>query len=458
MTVTRPVGPVDRRRRRRTVAATVAGNFVEYFDWLAFGLYAPLFAGQFFPAHDPVSSLLGAFAVFAAGMLFRPLGGMLLGRFADRRGRRAGLLLSIILMGGGSLVIALSPTYAQIGLAAPVLLLAARCAQGLSAGGEWAAAVAYLMETAPKHRRCLYGGLFSMSAAAGALVASVLGVVASAGLTPAAMHAWGWRVPFAFGGLLCAGLIVARRQLTETKAFEVASGSDAAAVARPGFRRLFAEHWRAVLAGAVFVGGTTASATTWTTVVPSMAQSDLGASPGLMFSVVVVVAGSVMVLQVPIALLADRIGVQPTLAFCCLGFAIAGPVAYLTMSPTFGSLVASYGSGILLVGTVTAIMPTVMAFLFPTTLRALGIGLPQSLASGVFGGITPVAATYLGGRGMDGWFMAGVAVLALAAWATGAWAVRRRHPDEAVDATIEAPENDTEPALGPVAVSEGRAA
>ncbi|MFD8361177.1 MFS transporter, partial [Streptomyces sp. NPDC059715] len=186
---------------RRSVVATVVGNFVESFDWLAYGLFAPLFAAQFFPSSNQFTSLLGAFAVFGTGMLFRPIGGILLGRLADRRGRRPALMLAIGLMTGGSTLIAVVPTYEHIGIIAPLLLLLARLAQGVSSGGEWTAAATYLMEIAPKNRRCLYSSLFSVTTMAGPFVASLLGAGLGVWLGTATMEAWGWRVPFLLGGV-----------------------------------------------------------------------------------------------------------------------------------------------------------------------------------------------------------------------------------------------------------------
>lgn len=405
---------------RRTVLTTVAGNFVEYFDWLAFGLYVPLFAGQFFPSSNPVTSLLGAFAVFAAGMLFRPIGGIVLGRLADRRGRKPALMLSIVLMGGGSLLIGISPTYHQIGLVAPLLLLIGRAAQGLSAGGEWPAAVTYLMELAPPNRRCFYGSLFAMSAAAGAFVAAVLGFVLSSTLGGAAMAAWGWRMPFLLGGLFGIALLLLRTKITETAVFERAVRSSDT---RGSLRKVLVEHRRSVGLVTVFVGGVTMVAGTWTTVVPAMAAGIAGS--GTMFLVVVLVTGVVTPLQVPLGMLADRVGVRPVLAVFVVGFAVLGPIAYLGLAPNFANLVFAYGSGILFIAGMTAVMPKVLAAMYPPDVRAVGIGIPHSITTAIFGGLTPMLATYLDGRGASGWYIGIVVLAVLLAWAAAADAVRR---------------------------------
>ena len=414
-------GPAARSPlHRRTVAATVVGNFVEYFDWLAYGLFAPLFAAKFFPSSNPVTSLLGAFAVFAAGMLFRPLGGILLGRLADRRGRKPALMVSITMMAAGSTLIGISPTYHQIGLLAPVLLLLARAAQGISSGGEWPAAVTYLMELAPANRQCFYGSLFAMSASMGAFVAALLGGGLTSWLGPHAMAAWGWRVPFLVGALFGVILLLARNRLAETAVFQ---REVRARPTRGSLRRVLRWHRREVLLVALFVAGLTAVTATWTTVVPAVGQRL--APKGMMFWVVVLVTAVVALTQPLLGLLADRVGARRFLGALCVWFTVAGPFAYLGMTGSFGNLVFAYGGGIIFVACVTAALPKVLAALFPPAVRALGIGLPVGVTTAVVGGVTPWLATYLRARDASGWFIAAVVATVLAAWLAIEVATRR---------------------------------
>jgi len=419
MTATLPPRP-GAPAHRRTVGATVAGNLVEHFDWLGFALFAPIFATQFFPSADPVNALLSIFAVFAAGMFFRPLGGILLGRYADRRGRKPAMLAAIVLMGGGCVLIGLAPTYDQIGVAAPLLLVVGRAAQGLSAGGEWPAAVTYLMELAPAARRCFYSSLFAMSAVAGALIASLLGAGLSTVLSPAALTAWGWRVPFLLGGVFAAVLLGYRRRLAESAVFERTVRESSA---RGSFRQLLRVHWRSLLLATVFSGGTTWTTSTWISVIPAMGQRN--SSPGTMFWVVVLATAVAVVIQLPLGMLADRIGVRPLLAASVLGFAIVGPFAFLGMGSTFGGLLFSYGSGVLFIACLTAVLPKIMAAMYPAEVRAMGIGLPQGITTALFGGTSPWVATYLTSRGAGAWFMATVVVAVLVAWLAASIAVRR---------------------------------
>ncbi|GAT67137.1 MFS transporter [Planomonospora sp. ID91781] len=411
---------VPEPRLRRSVAATVVGNFVEYFDWLAYGLFAPLFAAQFFPAADPVTSLLGAFAVFAAGMLFRPLGGILFGRLADRRGRRPALLLSIALMAAGSTLIGVAPTYEQIGVSAALLLLLARAAQGLSSGGEWPAAVTYLMELAAENRKCFYGGLFSMTASAGAFLAALLGGGLSEWLGPAAMTEWGWRVPFLLGGVFGVILLLARNRLAETAVFE---REVRPRPARGSFRRVLVGHRRQVLLVVLFVAGLTTVIGTWSTVVPAIGHRI--APPGTMFWAVVLVNLASMAVMPFLGRLADRVGERRFLTAVTLVFAVAGPYTYLGMAPDLAALTAAYGSGVLYMGCVTAVMPKMLAAVFPPDVRGLGIGLPHGLTTAVLGGLTPSIATYLDGRGLSGWYVAGVMATVLLGWLAAVVATRR---------------------------------
>ncbi|WP_436732459.1 MFS transporter [Streptomyces sp. URMC 125] len=414
---------VPLRAHRRAVIVTVVGNFVEYFDWLAYGLFAQLFAAQFFPSSNPVTSLLGAFAVFGTGMLCRPLGGVLFGRLADRRGRKPALMWSIALMATGSALIGIAPTYEQIGLAAPLILLLARLAQGLSSGGEWPAAATYLMELAPEHRKGLYGSLFSLTAAAGAFAASLLGGGLNAWLGPEAMTAWGWRIPFLVGAALGVFLLVARHRMTETEVFEREVRTRAA---RGSLRRVLGVHRSRVAVTVLLVAGMTTVSGTWSTVVPSMGHRL--AEPGVMFWVVVCATGTVIALQVPLGLLADRVGAMRFLVVSSIGFAAVGSYAYLGVTGEFASLYLTYGCGVLYLGCTTTVMPKVLASVFPPQVRALGIGLPHSTATAVLGGVAPWLATYLGARGASGWFVGGVMAAVLLVWPALAMARRLQDP------------------------------
>ncbi|MFF9347254.1 MFS transporter [Streptomyces sp. NPDC014734] len=419
----RPAPPLP---HRRSVAATVVGNFVESFDWLGYGLFAPLFAQQFFPSSNPVTSLLGAFAVLGVGVLVRPLGGILLGRLADRRGRKPALMLAIALMTGGSLLIGLAPTYERIGFLAPVVLLVARVAQGVSSGGEWPAAAAYLMEVAPRHRKCLYGSLFSLTTAAGAFAASLLGGALTAGLGTEAMTSWGWRVLFLVGGVFGLLLLLMRNRLAETEVFRRQA---TARSSRGSVREVLSTYRRHALLSVLLVAGTGTVGGTWTSVIPAVGQRI--AAPGTMFWVVVCATATLMVVQVPIGLLADRVGAVRFLVVVSTVFAAIGSYAYLGMTGTFGGLLFAYGTGVVYLACATTVLPKLLSDIFPPRVRGVGIGLPHALTTSLLGAVTPASATYLGEHGGSGWFIAAVMVTVLLSLPAAALSRGRlRIPDE----------------------------
>ncbi|MFD7768119.1 MFS transporter [Streptomyces sp. NPDC059787] len=415
--------PAHGKAHRRSVAATVVGNFIESFDWLAYGLFAPLFAARFFPSDNTLTSVLGVFAVLGAGVLMRPLGGLLLGRFADRRGRRPALMLAISLMAGGSFLIGITPTYERIGLLAPLVLLLARAAQGISHGGEWPAAATYLMEVAPERRKCAYGSLFSLTTCAGAFTASLLGGVLTAAIGSEAMASWGWRVPFLVGGVLGLVLLVLRARLAETDVFRREVSSRAG---RGSVRRVLGAHRRQVLLAVLFVAGTGTVGGTWTAVVPALGGRM--AEPGTMMWVAVTVTAFLMVVNVPLGLLADRIGAARFLAAASVVFAVAGSWSYLTMRGTFTSLLLAYGSGVLYLTCATTVLPKLLTEIFPPQVRALGIGLPNAVTSAVLGAVMPVSATFAAERDASGWFIAAVMAAVLLSLPA---AVLSRRPDAA---------------------------
>ncbi|MER7764839.1 MFS transporter [Streptomyces sp. NPDC097619] len=428
MTSASPPAPAPARPNRRSVAATVVGNAVESFDMLAYGLFAPLFAKQFFPSSNEVTSLLGAFAVLGVGVLARPAGGFLFGRYADRHGRKPALLLSIVLMTSGSFLIGIAPTYGTIGILAPVLLVIARIGQGISAGGEWPTAAAYLMEEAPKNRRCLYGSLFSASTGVGVMTASAIGGGLTALIGDAAMRDWGWRVPFLVGGVFGLLLLVLRNRLTETEVFqrEVRGRKS-----RGSLRQVWNEHRRPVLLSVLIVAGIATVSGTWSAVVPAMGQRL--APPGRMFLVIVCAVGIMMVLNVPLGLLADRIGATRFLMGVTAVFAVCGSYGYLTISADFPSLLLAYGSGVVYLVSVTTVLPKLLSEIFPPEVRVIGMGVPHAVTTAVLGGAVPVLATYLDERDLSGWFVA--AMMAVVVSVLPAVALSRAHvrPTEAAE-------------------------
>ncbi|MGW1776680.1 MFS transporter [Streptomyces sp. NPDC002104] len=418
-----PEATGTRKTHRRAVTATVVGNFVESFDWLGYGLFAPLLAPHFFPSSNPVTSLIGAFTLLGIGVLVRPLGGILLGRLADRRGRRPALMLAISLMTTGSFLIGITPTYSQAGLLAPLILLIARVAQGISSGGEWPAAAAYLMEVAPPKRKSLYGSLFSLTTAAGAFTAAMLGGALTGALGTDAMASWGWRIPFLVGGAFGIILMVLRRQLAETEVFRRATGPRAT---RGSLRQVLVTHRRQVVMSVLFIAGMGTVGGTWTSVIPAMGQRLSG--PGTTFGVVICATATLIVINVPVGLLADKVGPKRFLLSATVLFAATAPYSFLSIDGTFASLLFAYLSGTVYLVCATTTLPGILAELFPAENRALGMGLPNAVTSAVLGGVAPALATYLGEHGASGWFIAGVLAAVLLAWPATFLALRTATP------------------------------
>ena len=204
----------------RTLVAASIGNAIEWYDWTIYATFLVYFSTQFFPAGDPNLALIATTATYAVAFFFRPVGGWLLGRYADVKGRKAAMVLTIMLMAGGSMALGLLPTYEQVGYLAPILLLIARIAQGISLGGEVSNASAYLAEIAPLGRRGHYSAFFYTSTGSALLLAALMGVLLSSTLTDEQLRSFGWRIPFIIGGLLAIVGVYLRRSLSETEHFE----------------------------------------------------------------------------------------------------------------------------------------------------------------------------------------------------------------------------------------------
>jgi MHS family alpha-ketoglutarate permease-like MFS transporter len=251
--------PLSASQRLKSIIGGSIGNLIEYYDWYVYTSFSLYFAGVFFPQGDAVSQALNAAAVFAVGFLMRPIGGWYFGRYADRHGRRAALMRSIVLMCAGSLSIALCPTYADIGLGAPVLLLCARLLQGLSLGGEYGSSATYLAEMATSRRRGFWSSFLYVTLIAGQLLAlAVLIVLQRWLLDDEQLKAWGWRIPFALGALVALVALFLRRNMVETGVF-VGSHAKVQVRRNEGSLRLLFAHWRAAaIVVGLTMGGTLA--------------------------------------------------------------------------------------------------------------------------------------------------------------------------------------------------------
>ena len=410
-------GVTTATRRLRSIMAGSAGNLVEVYDWFAYASFAIYFAPVFFPKGDQTAQLLSAAAVFLVGFLFRPVGAWLMGLFADRRGRRAALVLSVSLMCLGSLIIALCPGYAAIGDAAPVILVGARILQGISMGGEYGASATYLSEMAGRKHRGFWSGVFYMTLILGQLGAALMLNLLHGVMPQEQIQAWGWRVPFFVGGALALAVFWIRRGMDETPSF-----------ARKGAERvstltLFAKHPRASLT----VIGLTAGGTLTYYVYGAYTQQFLVNTAGFTKPAAAAINTGTLALfiicQPFFGALSDRIGRRPLLiAFGVLGSLTAWPImSTLAHTRDFWTAFALVMSGMLIVSLYTSINAIVKAELFPTEVRALGVALPYSIANAIFGGGAEYVALWFKQRGLESGFFTYLTVMILVSLAVYVW-------------------------------------
>ncbi|GAA3839457.1 MULTISPECIES: MFS transporter [Amycolatopsis] len=403
--------------QRKAIVAGAVGNTVEWVDWAVYATFAPVFAKQFFTPGNETTALLSTLAVFAVGFVMRPIGGAVLGAYADRHGRKKGLTLTISLMAGASLVIAACPTYSKIGVLAPIVLLLARLVQGFSAGGEFGSSSAFLIESAARGRRAFAGSWQQVSVGAGALIASLMGTVLNSTLSDAQLQSWGWRLAFGIAGLLGLVGLWLRRSVHETEAFTRIKD-------RPRGNPLvamFRDHPKAALR----VAGVTIAGTliyyVWVTYMPTYAHLATGIPlrQALLANTLAIV---VFLILLPFGgLLSDRIGRKPTMAAFAAGFLLFSWPAFHFLAADFWTLLLIEIVGMVLIVGYSANCAVIMAEQFPPEVRTTGIGLPYALAVAVFGGTAPYVTTWMNAQGFGHlvWlYVAIAAVIGLAVYTT----------------------------------------
>ncbi|MGH3367868.1 MAG: MFS transporter [Nocardioidaceae bacterium] len=398
----------------RTLVAASIGNAIEWYDWTVYATFSIYFAAQVFPNED--TALISTFATYAVAFFFRPLGGWMLGRFADVNGRRTAMILTIVLMAGGSAMIGLLPTYAQVGLLAPILLLVARVAQGLSLGGEVSNASAYLAEIAPQGHRGRYSSFFYISTGSSLLVASMLGVLLTAWLSEDQLASFGWRIPFLIGGVLGVVGLWLRRNLAETQLFEERKDS-AQRTDRPLLTTL-RQHPRAV---GTMVGITllnTLCYYTFFSAVTPYAVDSQGADDNDVFLALTIGTALFVALQYPFGMLSDRLGRRPQLLFWSAAIAILVVPLSLLIGPGLPQLLVVFCTGLGLYALMASIAPAIMSEIFPTELRGVGIGAWYNITVATFGGTAPLVITWLADAGLSEVFFYYVAAGAVVTFVT----------------------------------------
>lgn len=390
------------------------GNLIEWYDWYAYAAFSIYFASVFFPSGNQTAQLLNTAGIFAVGFLVRPLGGWIFGRYADRYGRRAALTLSVTLMGLGSLGIAVLPGYAQLGAASPLLLVGARLLQGLSLGGEYGTSATYLSEVATPHRRGFYSSFQYVTLTSGQLLALAVQIVLQQLLTPAQMHAWGWRIAFLIGAVAAVTVMWLRRTMDESENFTLAARERSD---RGSLKALLAYPRECLVVVGLTLGGTIAFYT-FTTYMQKFMINTTGLPKEHVTWINFVALLVFVALQPAFGALSDRIGRRSLLIAFGTGATVC-TVPLLTAVAHAGSGWTAFLlmiAGLLIVSGYTSINAVVKAELFPAHIRALGVGLPYALTVAVFGGTTEYVALGLKNIGHETWFfyyVAGAALVSL---------------------------------------------
>ncbi|QNA84552.1 MFS transporter [Sphingomonas sp. So64.6b] len=389
-------------KRLKSIIGGSAGNLVEWYDWYAYTAMSIYFAATFFPKGDQTAQFLNTAAVFAVGFLMRPIGAWIMGRYADNHGRKAGLALSVGLMCAGSLMIALTPGYATIGVAAPAILVIARMIQGLSVGGEYGASATYLSEMATRDRRGFWSSFQYVTLIGGQLTALGVTLILQALLSEAAMEAWGWRVAFFLGAALALGVYILRRRLSETASFE------ALAKDRPksGALALWRAHPREFLIVAAITAGGSLAFYAYTTYMQKFLVNTTGFDKQTSTLIMTAALIVFMCIQPLFGHLADRHGRKPyLLLFGVGGMAVSVPIfhalaAASTPLVAFGLILIP----LTLLSAYTSISALIKAELFPAHIRALGVALPYAIGNAAFGGTAEFVALWFKSEGVEAGF------------------------------------------------------
>jgi MFS transporter, MHS family, citrate/tricarballylate:H+ symporter len=407
--------PEQRREKIWGVVRVASGNFLEMYDFFVYGYFAVYIARAFFPTGNAFTSLMLSLATFAAGFLMRPLGGLILGSYIDRKGRRVGLIVTLSLMAVGTITIALMPGYATIGLIAPVVVLAGRLVQGFSAGCELGGVSVYLAEIATPGNRGFYCSFQSASQQVAVVFASLLGVVLNSIIPAEEMAAWGWRIPLLIGCLIAPLILYLRSSLKETEEFQSRRHHPGAAEAL----RIVGQNWAVVLEGVMLSSLTTTTFYLITAYTPTFAHQALQLSQ-FDSLIVTLCVGFSNLFWLPVGgAISDRVGRRPMLiALPATAILTAYPVmAWLVSHISFGNLLIVELWFSFIFGMYNGAMIPFLAEMMPPMVRTAGFSLAFACATAIFGGMTPMVCTYLihatGNPAMPGAWLTVPALLAL---------------------------------------------
>ena len=417
--ITQPTGAVPATRtmawRIKAIFGGSVGNLVEWYDWYVYSAFALYFAKSFCPAGDATAQLLNTAAVFAAGFLVRPIGSWLMGVYADKHGRRNALVMSMVVMGLGSLAIAITPDYSVIGYGAPVILVLARVGQGLSVGGEYAASATYLSEVAGKKLRGFFGSFQYVTLIMGQLLALATAVVLQNVMSTEELSAWGWRIPFVIGAILSVGALFVMLKLEETESFENMKKK-----AKPvSTWKMMAEHPKELFIVLGLTMGGSLGFYTFSTYIQQFLANTSGFSKETATEITTVAMLVFMCAQPLFGYISDKVGRKPLLiTFGVLGTLMTVPI----MSTLEGTKEVMPAVGLVTLALIvqscyTSISGLFKAEMFPTEIRALGVGLPYALGVSLIGGTGPFVALLFKQAGHESyfyWYVTGFIALFLA--------------------------------------------
>ena len=409
--------PEQRREKIWDVVRVSSGNFLEMYDFFVYGYFAVYIAKTFFPTGNAFSSLMLSLGTFAAGFLMRPLGGLILGSYIDRKGRRTGLILTLGLMAIGTFTIALTPGYETIGLIAPLIVLAGRLIQGFSAGVELGGVSVYLSEIATPGHRGFYCSFQSASQQVAVIFASLLGVLVNTLIPAEQMAAWGWRIPILVGCLIIPLILILRRSLKETDDFKARKHHPSPSEVL----RIIADNWALVLSGVMLSSLTTTTFYLITAYTPTYGKSVLHFTD-IQSLLITLCIGFSNLFWLPVGgAISDRIGRRPMLiAIPAVAIITAYPLmSWLVSDPSFAHLLMVLLWFSVIFGTYNGAMIPFLTEMMPPLVRTAGFSLAFSGATAIFGGMTPAVCTYLihatGNPAMPGAWLTFPALLALGA-------------------------------------------
>ena len=402
----------DTRQRIKSIIASASGNLVEWYDFYVYSFCSLYFAAAFFPKGDRTTQLLSTAGVFAVGFLMRPVGSWIFGRLADRKGRKASMVISVLFMCLGSLLIAIMPTYQHIGIWAPILLTAVRMLQGVSVGGEYGTSATYMSEVALARHRGFLGSFQYVTLIGGQLLALLVLLPLQNLLTIEQLDSWGWRIPFALGAVAALVALYLRRGLLETIDTSVRSKAESGTLSE------LLKHRRALLTVIGFTAGGSLAFYTYTTYMQKYLVNTAGMSTATASAVMTAALVVYMLMQPLFGALSDRIGRRNNMLMFGALTAV-GTVPLLTALASVHNPLTAFLLITLALASIsfyTSVGGLVKAELFPMKVRALGVGLSYAIGNAVFGGSAEAVALWLkkiGYEPMFYWYVTAMAVVAL---------------------------------------------